>query len=472
MFFVTLLALSILLNLLGRWQRRVDDYHHELILADLREAEELGTDKPIAQHPQIDEQACIGCGSCVAACPESGVLAIVGGVAKVVHGSRCIGHARCAEVCPVGAIVVGLGDTSQRTDIPQLSETLETSVPGIFIAGELGGMALIRVAVEEGRRAMANIVSQLWFDEESQSDPDLFDVLIVGSGPAGLSASLEASRSGVRFITIDQDGLGGTVRKYPRRKLTLTGPMELPRFGRVNRLEFLKEELLEFWQELVDRYELNIKEGVKLIGVGGVPDRFEVETSTGVIRTRRILLALGRRGTPRRLGVPGEDREKVLYQLVDAGTYDDEDVLVVGGGDSGIEAALAVASQPRNRVAISYRRDEFFRIKERNRQHLEEFVEAGRVQLYLGTEVEHIEEEAVTLRTRDGETFDLPNSFVFVCAGGEPPYPLLHSMGVEFGGRGVHAATELAIEESATQKRGIDATQSEADAPPESEAVS
>jgi len=429
--------LVVLLALLGRWQERISRAHDERVRADIREAEERGTRRPLAQHPQIDAQSCIGCGSCIAACPEEGVLGLVDGIARVVHGARCIGHGRCAVACPVAAIQVGLGELARSPNLPILSPRFETTVPGMFVAGELGGFALIRVAVEQGTRAIEEIAREIGPRGGPRRMGDAVDVLIAGAGPAGLAASLKAVELGLSHLTIDQDDVGGTVRKYPRRKLTLTGPLEMPLHGRVKQEEFLKEELIEFWEKLIRNHGLRVRTGVRLVGIEGSPNAFVARTSAGPIAARRVVLALGRRGTPRRLDAPGEEQEKVLYQLLDAATYTGERILVVGGGDSAVEAATALGSQPGNVVTLSYRRSEFFRLKARNDERLRRFVKEGKVQTVLGSNVLRIDPGAVTLACggAGGETtLTLKNDFVFVFAGGEPPYPLLRGMGVKFNG--------------------------------------
>jgi ferredoxin len=183
------------------------------------EARDLGIDRPPAQHPFIDPALCIGCGACVAACPEGDVLGIVTGTAAVINGLRCVGHGRCAEACPVGAIEVGLGDLASRADVPVLDPALESSVPGLFVAGELGGLALIRNAVEQGRRAMEEIASRC----AAPSPPGTLDAVVVGAGPAGLAAALTAAERGLSYLLVEQEpDLGGTMLHYPRRKLVLT----------------------------------------------------------------------------------------------------------------------------------------------------------------------------------------------------------------------------------------------------------
>ena len=299
-----------LLYVLGVWQRKIEEETGRKTVAELREAKEYGTDKPLTQYPRIDAASCIGCGTCVAACPEDGVLGLVDGIARVIHGARCVGHGVCAEVCPVGAIVVGLGDVSSRSDIPVLDRSLETSAPGIFIAGELGGLGLIRIAIQQGTRAIDAIAAEL--HDEGPAPQGVADILIVGAGPAGIAATLRCVERKLAYVTIDQEDLGGTVRKYPRRKLVLTGPVDLPLHGRIKKSEFLKEELIEFWESVFQEHQLLVRSRVKLLGLQGRRGDFLAQTSTGPLRARRVLLALGRRGTPRKLGVPGEDLEKVL----------------------------------------------------------------------------------------------------------------------------------------------------------------
>jgi thioredoxin reductase len=428
-----LLLLLVVLCLLSLWQRKIAELRSERTVSEIQRARERGTDKALAQHPRIDVQACIGCGACIAACPEDGVLGLVDGVAHVIHGIRCIGHGRCAEVCPVAAVTVGLGDLANHPDIPILSESLETSVPGVFIAGELGGLALIRVAIEQAVKAIDAIAADL--PQRGGRDP--VDVLIVGAGPAGLAAALRAVERGLSYRCIDQEDIGGTVRKYPRRKLTLTGALSMPLYGPVKKREYIKEELIAFWEELIGRYRLRIETGVRFTGLSGAADGFAAETSAGRIAARRVLLALGRRGSPRKLGVPGEGMEHVLYQLIDAATYTESRLLVVGGGDSAVEAATALAEQRGNQVTLSYRRGDFFRLKARNDERIRRYVREGKVRVLFNSNVRAIADGTVDVATSDGgveKGVRLANDYVFIFAGGDPPYPLLRGLGVKLGG--------------------------------------
>jgi thioredoxin reductase (NADPH) len=433
---VFVLFMGVLL-LLDRWQRRIADLERSRVVSEIREAEHRGTHKPLAQHPQIDVETCIGCGSCIAACPEEDVLGLVDGVARVIHGARCVGHGLCETACPVAAVKVGLGDLSLRPDLPVLSDGLETTVPGIHIAGELGGFALIRNAVSQGVRAIEAIAASLAATRERR-DGGVPDVLIVGAGPAGLAAMLAAMERGLTYEAISEEDAGGTVRKYPRRKLTLTGQLVLPLHGPVRGTEFLKEELIQFFEnDVIRRFGLRIRTGVKLLGVERDRGGLVARTSAGSIPSRRVILALGRRGTPRKLGVPGEESEKVLYSLVDAATYERSRLLVVGGGDSAVEAATALASQRGNEVTVSYRRGDFFRLKKRNEDRIREFARAGKVRILFESEVSSIEPDAVRIRVREGgieRALTLRNDAVFIFAGGEPPHELLRKIGMRFHG--------------------------------------
>lgn len=412
-------------------------------------ARERGSDRARLQHPAIDLSKCIGCGACVRACPEEGVLALSYGQAVVVHGARCVGHGRCAEACPAGAIALTLGDLSDRRDLPAIDERMEaTTVPGLFLAGEITGFALVRTAVQHGvqvsreiaRRSRAAVGRADPGDRGGAvavAETSVLDLAIVGAGPAGLACALAAREQGLSFQVLEQQPLlGGTVAGYPRRKLVMTQPMELPLHGRLERLEYAKEELVELWQQLAVEHDLPVALGCEVKAVRRCDDgTFVVTTQNGQWQARHVVMALGRRGSPRRLGVPGEELPKVSYGLLDAHGHAGRRVLVVGGGDSAVEAALALAEQPGAEVALSYRKPAFFRLKARNERNLQQAVAAGRLQLLLGSEVQRIEADAVVLAQhtdRGVRELTLPNDEVFVLAGGNPPFPLLEAAGVSF----------------------------------------
>ncbi len=403
-----------------RKQQKADFDRHQ-------EAVSLGADKPIAQFPQIDLMRCFGCGSCVRACPEGDVLGVVMGKSTVINGLKCVGHARCAEACLVNAITVGLGDIKQRDDIPVMDDYNETSIPGIYIAGELGGLALIKNAIGQGRKVIEKIASSL-----SQQD-DILDVIIVGAGPAGISAALTAIQHRLSYLILDQQGFGGTILQYPRKKVVMTHPVEIPLYGWLNNSEYTKEELLAIWDDIHQQYHLNIKIGEKLEHVTRHDGYFNIRTQNGSFRAQRIVLALGRRGTPRKLGVPGEELSKVMYKLVDAESFQNNHILVVGGGDSAIEAAVGLAMQPGNTVTISYRKSKFFRLKKKNQHNIDQLVNDGKVNIIFDSNVKEINTDSVFVQT-DKEIIQLDNDYILIFAGGEPPFKLLKDMGITFGG--------------------------------------
>jgi thioredoxin reductase/Pyruvate/2-oxoacid:ferredoxin oxidoreductase delta subunit len=429
-----LLAAAVLLRRRAELQAHADS-RREVALARAR-----GSDRARLQFPSIDLAKCIGCGACVQACPEDGVLALSHGQAVVVHGARCVGHGRCAEVCPTEAIALTLGDLSQRRDLPAMAADHEAvGTPGLFLAGEITGFALVRTAVAHGRlvaRAAARRRETL-----GATPPGVHDLVVVGLGPAGLSCLLEAKALGLAAVGVDQAReLGGAVAAYPRGKMVMTQPMDLPLHGRLPKLEYQKEELVGLWRRLVDQHGLAVRTGVVVQRIERTSDGFAVAAADGsVLRARSVAIAVGRRGSPQKLGVPGEDLPHVAYSLLDAHGHQGERILVVGGGDSAIEAALALAEQPGNTVVLSYRRSAFARLKARNEQRVAAAIADGRIDVRYGTAVAAIGPATVTLHPADGAAGGgvataaaVAAERVFVFAGGTPPFALLEQAGVSF----------------------------------------
>ncbi|HEU5039730.1 MAG TPA: NAD(P)-binding domain-containing protein [Gemmatimonadales bacterium] len=390
-------------------------------------------DRPAAQHPHVDVAHCIGCGGCVEACPEGDVLAVVGGTAAIVNPLKCVGHGLCAEACPVGAIEIVLAPPSMSADLPVLTPDGESNIENLFIVGELSGLALIKNAVNQGRNAVDEVARRL-ARAARHPDPSVRDVCVIGAGPAGLSASLRAIERGLTYVTLEQGELGGAVAHYPRRKLVMTSPVEFPLRGRLDKLEVSKEELLHFWHSTARQAGLTVRHRERVEEILRDDGCFTVVTDQGRYRARAVVLAIGRRGTPRRLGIPGEERPKVMYSLLDAEAYRDCDVLVVGGGDSAVEAALGLARPPGNRVTISYRRQEFSRIKERNARHLRQVVEQGRLRVLYGSSPVDVRERSVVLQVGP-ERLELANDYLWVFAGGTAPREFLERVGIRTGAR-------------------------------------
>lgn len=388
----------------------------------LDEAIQSGLTEPASLHPVIDETLCCGSGACVRACPEN-ALGIIRNKAVLINPAHCIGHGSCAPVCPVGAVKLVFGTEKRGIDIPHVQPSFETNVPGIFIAGELGGMGLVRKAAEQGRQAMESIA-------QSRGNGKQLDVVIVGAGPAGLAATLGAMEKKLRSVTLEQeDSLGGTVYHYPRNKIVMTQPVVLPLVGKAKLGEITKEDLLEFWQGIVKKTGMKLSFNERVENVRATEGGYIVKSEKAEYFTRNVLLAIGRRGTPRKLGVPGEESAKVVYRLIDPEQYSGKRVLVVGGGDSAIEAAVATAEQPGTKVVLSYRGDAFGRVKEKNRERLAEAERNGRLTVLLSSNVKQIDKAHVHL-VKDGEAVCVENDGVIVCAGGVLPTGMLKDMGI------------------------------------------
>jgi thioredoxin reductase (NADPH) len=399
---------------------RAQAQHSEQLEASVQ----AGLTEPASLHPVIDPSRCIGSRSCVSACPES-AIGVIHGKAQLVNPSACIGHGACAAACPLEAIKLVFGTERRGVDIPQVKPNFETNVPGIFIAGELGGMGLIRKAAEQGRQAIGSMKALARGGQE-------LDAVIVGAGPAGIAAGLGAIQHKLKYVLLEQeDSLGGAVYHYPRNKIAMTSPVQLPLIGKVKFGEVSKETLLEFWQGVVRKAGLKIRFNERMEAIERAGGGFVVKTTRGAYKARAVLLAVGRRGSPRKLGVPGEELPKVVYRLVDAAQYRGQRVLVVGGGDSALEAALALSEQPGTKAALSYRGAAFDRVKPKNRERLEAAAAAKRIQVLLGSTVERIGTREAVLKVA-GKGISLPNDAVIVCAGGVLPIDLLKQVGIEF----------------------------------------
>ncbi|MDE2382986.1 MAG: NAD(P)-binding domain-containing protein [Alphaproteobacteria bacterium] len=403
-----------------KWQRQTESTS----LAVQTAAVEAGLTEPASLHPSVDPDVCIGCGTCVRACPENHVLGIINGKVSLIEPTHCIGHGACKTACPMDAIDLVFGTATRGVDLPLVGPDFQTNVPGVFIAGELGGMGLIRNAVEQGKQAVENIRKLPGLGQQ-----DRLDVIIIGAGPAGFSAALAAKQAGLSYLVLEQDDLGGTVFKYPRGKVVMTAPAKLPIVGQTNFREVSKETLLEFWKKIEGEQQLQISYRERVEKVVAAGDGFEVHSTVAQRKCRALLLAIGRRGTPRQLGVAGEDQKKVVYQLIDPEQYKGMHVLVVGGGDSALEAATSIAEQPGTTVTLSYRSEAFGRAKSKNREKVAAQQASGRLTVRLKSTVKTIGEKSLDLAF-DGQVQTIANEAVIVCAGGILPTEFLKSIGI------------------------------------------
>jgi len=390
-------------------------------------AKEEGLFEPISLYPHIDLNSCIGSGACITACPEKDILGIIDGVATVINTANCIGHGACFHACPVEAITLKIGTEMRGVDLPHVNETFETNFKGIYIAGELGGMGLIKNSVEQGQQAIENMVKS-----KKPSKENVTDVVIIGAGPAGISATLAAKEHGLSSVTLEQDSLGGTVYTFPRAKIVMTSPMNLPLYGKAKLFNTSKGELLDLWKKVISEHDIKITENTKVEQIIPVEDgTFKIVTNTNETHIcNNVLLAIGKRGSPRKLNVPGEESTKVAYRLLEPENIQNKKVLVVGGGDSAIETVLLLKDE--NEASLSYRKDKFARLKPKNREKVEQAIEDGSLNVIFNSNVVSINVDNVLLKVTDNEeTKQLENDLVYIFAGGELPTSFLQKAGVE-----------------------------------------
>jgi len=418
---VILFCLTIVIIYLRKQKRDSKKVEDKIALA-----KQEGLYEPVSLHPVIDEGSCIRTGACVAACPEKDIIGIKDGKATTINASKCIGHGACFHACPTQAITLVIGTEKRGVELPHVNQNFETNVNGIYIAGELGGMGLIKNAVEQGRQAVENIAKTL-----RKTHAATFDLIIVGAGPAGISASLTAKKHNLNFLTLEQDTLGGTVFSFPRQKIVMTSAMDLPLYGKVKLFETSKSALLDLWNAALQKNDITIKENAKVESITPENGYFNIETLSGEhITAKTVLLTIGRRGTPRKLGVQGEMQEKVAYRLLEPEDIKGKDIMVVGGGDSAVESALLLADQ--NKVTLSYRNDLFNRLKPKNSEKIKEAIAAGRLDVLFNTNPIVINKDFVVLSTGNtGEELKIKNDLVYIFAGGELPIQFLQKAGIQ-----------------------------------------
>lgn len=394
----------------------------------------LGDVVPATLHPVIDPTRCMGSGACVTACPEHGPLAMLQGRAVLVNPLGCIGHGACEAACPAQAITLVFGTKTRGVELPEVDPNFETNQPGIYIAGELGGMGLIRNAVNQGRQAAEHVINGSEQHSRRRGIDGALDALVVGAGPAGISATLRLLEGGLGVLLVDRDSFGGTITHYPRAKVVMTGELQLPLVGRVKKRTMSKEDLVSLWEQIQQTHALPFCSGEVVHRIDPAPDgMWEVHSeSQRTWRAANVILALGVRGAPRKLSVPGEELSKVAYRLLEPEEFAGQHVLVVGGGNSAVETALALSdSRQCASVTISYRRDQFARCRLDNRRRIDDAIRAGAVRAALPSSLERIEPDHVILRNGSSEPRSLRNDAVIVQIGGTPPTELLKSFGIK-----------------------------------------
>lgn len=385
--------------------------------------------EPMTLHPEIDPNLCGGCGACVTACPEGKILQLINHKAKLVEPTKCVGHGACEVACPLDAIKLVFGTKTRGMQLPRVNPNYETNISGLYIAGELGGMGLIRNAVKQGKLAAEHAVSKV----SSSPGKAQYDVLVVGAGPAGLAASLACSAQKSNYICLEQSNFGGTIFNFPKQKVVMSHPMDFPMAGKIQfpKNKVSKEEILEVWGGLRKQYQLKISEQVKFINLSKKEGVFQVETNQGILTSKKVIMAMGVRGSPRKLGLPGEESTKVTYNLLDPEQYKDCDIAVVGGGNAAVEAAQYLAkTRLDNRVYLLVRGAEFDRCNEENQRIIYQMQKDQRVFISFKTVVKEIHKNYLIV-DKDGQSLRLANNYLFIFAGAELPFKFLESLGVK-----------------------------------------
>lgn len=385
----------------------------------------------VRRLPVVNTATCIGCYACVDACPYD-VLTVERYVAKVVRADDCCGLTLCEQRCPNGSLVITDGDPVP--DLPAMDEALQSrDVPGLYLAGDLTGLPLIRNAINQGAAAVESVVQSRRARGPSAVD---LDVVIVGAGPAGVSAGLAAQGHGLKYQVLEQGSVAESIRSFPRGKLVFDQPLGLPMVGDLWLAESTKEELVGKWLRIVRQRDLSVLEQTRVVEIErGADGNFTVETQTAAgpvaLTAAHVVLAIGRRGTPRKLPIalPDAVLDRVHYSMADARSFAGQRVLVVGLGDVAMEAAVALSRQKDTVVTVAYRGAGFSRGKQRNVEEVKRRVAAGRVTLCLRTEVTQVDADTLTLTGPEGERTE-PWDALLVLIGSIAPWEFLGRVGV------------------------------------------
>jgi putative YpdA family bacillithiol system oxidoreductase len=377
----------------------------------------------------INDDRCTGCEACVTVCPTD-VLELKENKSRVARFGDCIQCEQCVSSCPTTALVMHYeGTKPPPIRMPQLDEFYQAA-PGLYLVGEAGGKPLVKNASNLGRAVVEHMI-KTGLRPNSYGNGQV-DVLIIGSGPGGLSAALSCLQRGLSYALIEKDELvASTIARWPKGKECMAEPYDVKCVGLLPVFDSGKDELLAAWRTILDKQRVHVSTRETVEDVQrDTRGWFNVKTNKQVYSAQRVVMAIGTRGKPRKLGVPGEHLPKVTALLTDAAEHRGQRVLVVGGGDSAVEAAIALA-ETAQRVTLSYRGKQLSRCKAKNRQKLDEVVKAGRVVLRFATNVAEISAEAVKLKA--GEQYEtIANDHVFVCIGGDAPVKWLESVGVKF----------------------------------------
>ncbi len=372
-------------------------------------------------YPAINKSICVGCGTCVLTCQKKDTLFILDGKSVLVNPLSCDCCGDCEKACPMGANQLVEYGRKLKVLAPDIDDNFETNIKGIYIIGSLSGAGLIKEAINQGRAVLNKIMKDVFPDR-------LPRVLIIGAGPAGLSALLSCRKFGLPATCLEKEQTANTIKNFPKKKLVMAEPVDLPLYGPLWIGLTTREKLLEVWDKILKTTKAPVVTGHKLEAIVRDGDQFVVQASGKEYPCDKIILALGPRGEPRKLGVPGEMLPKVFYSLVDAHEFEDSDVAIVGAGDSALESALALLNQ-RCRITLIVRGDGFPRAKGRNREKIGTALGRDYMRAFFNSSIKEIKPGSVVVSTAEGDR-EIKNDYVFVMVGGEMPFPLLEKIGI------------------------------------------
>jgi len=372
-------------------------------------------------YPAINRSICVGCGTCVLTCKKKETLFIIDGKSVLVNPLVCDCCGDCEKACPMGANQLIEYGRRMKVLVPQIDENYETNIKGIYIIGSLSGAGLIKEAINQGRSVLNHIMKDVFPDK-------LPHVLIIGAGPAGLSALLSCRKFGLSATCLEKEETANTIKNFPKKKLVMAEPVEMPLYGPLWIGQTTRERLLEVWDKILKATKAPVTTGTKLETIVKREEKFVVHASGKEYVCDKIILALGTRGEPRKLNVPGEKLPKVFYSLIDAHEFAGSAVTIVGAGDAALESALALLNQGCG-ITLIVRGDGFPKAKGRNREKIATAIERGYVQAFFESAVKEIKPKSIVISTPE-KTLEIENDHVFVMIGGELPFALLERIGV------------------------------------------